>query len=156
MALGGQASAHVYSLSRPLHPLMPQTKQFRDLEEYAYQHSIQVLLPAGSVACNVAVQCTCSGALPRRICAQAHSLCRIAVLRSGNKVSMPPANGSMHWKQFHKQHLVFDCYAGCRTPYMRSAQGAVFADSSSDCRRSSMRRCRSCSRSVRRIRFALW
>jgi hypothetical protein len=41
-ALSGQASAHVYSLSRPLHPLLPQTKQFRDLEDYTYQHSIQV------------------------------------------------------------------------------------------------------------------
>jgi hypothetical protein len=38
----GKSSAQVYSLSRPLHPLMPQTKQFQDLEAYAYQHSIQV------------------------------------------------------------------------------------------------------------------
>ena len=39
-----QASANVFSLSRPLHPLLPQTKQLQDLEDYAYKHDIQACI----------------------------------------------------------------------------------------------------------------
>lgn len=35
-------SSFVYSLSRPLHPMQPQTTQYLKLEEYAYQRDIQV------------------------------------------------------------------------------------------------------------------
>lgn len=44
MNTSAQTGANVFSLSRPLHPLMPQTRQFQELEQYAYQNQIQVRL----------------------------------------------------------------------------------------------------------------